>query len=209
MDSYQTDKLSKRPLQFKNIFWEACHKGDLEKVKDLIAQGVDVNQRGSSTWFPLYMTCNKGHTEIVKELIKAGADVNLTADMGWTSLMNAAEYGFPDIVKILLEAGADVNATTDNLETALKRAIIGSANPSVVQILLEWGANPYIKSPNHDSVFWAIELGREEIVYQLLDAGVNISSYEVKIRDPIFRKKIVRYWHGCRRRSLVAFRSSF
>ena len=60
--------------------------GDIEKVKQLIVQGADVNAKDVSGKTALLWAAWYGHTEVVKLLIQAGADVNAKDDEGRTAL---------------------------------------------------------------------------------------------------------------------------
>ena len=54
----------------------ACIKGDLERVRQLIQEGQDVNRGNRFGWTPLMLAALNGHDQVVQELIRAGADVN-------------------------------------------------------------------------------------------------------------------------------------
>ena len=51
--------------------------GHIDKVKELIASGIDINERdGKSGLTPLLFAINSKDLEIVKLLLDSGADVN-------------------------------------------------------------------------------------------------------------------------------------
>ena len=57
----------------------ACREGDLERVRQLIQDGQDVNRGNRYGWTPLMLAAANGHNQVmhmVRELIRAGADVN-------------------------------------------------------------------------------------------------------------------------------------
>ncbi len=113
---------------------QACREGDLEKVKELIAAGVDVNgaywpscdvcRRGlrgctcPSSETPLLVASWTGNVRIVKELIKAGADVNKSNSSNETPLMFASSQGHYKVVKILLSAGANVKVRSKSFSSS-------------------------------------------------------------------------------------------
>ncbi|XP_066275124.1 uncharacterized protein [Branchiostoma lanceolatum] len=91
----------------------AAYNGDLESVQKVIAEGVDVNIKGSQfKQTALQLATREGHEKIVAELLKAKADVNLTTTGGYTALHIAAQKGHEVMVPWLIDAGAKVNATT-------------------------------------------------------------------------------------------------
>ncbi|KAI8512896.1 hypothetical protein Bbelb_095350 [Branchiostoma belcheri] len=123
------------------VLREAAYNGDLEAVQKVIAEGVDVNIKGSQfKQTALQLATREGHEKIVAELLKAKADINLTTTVmdrrssfmlsyhfllgpprgfgpstssgGYTALHIAAQKGHEVIVPWLIHAGAKVNATT-------------------------------------------------------------------------------------------------
>ena len=59
---------------------DAAEGGNIEAVKQAIADGADVNGTGRWGSTPLHHTALGGHTEIVELLIAKGADVNAKGD---------------------------------------------------------------------------------------------------------------------------------
>jgi ankyrin repeat protein len=81
-----------------NIF-QVCHKGDLDRVKDLIESGVDVNFQGFGFQTPLFYAVEKCHLEITKYLLENGANPNSKNIMGETAAFIAAcSYGDEKLV---------------------------------------------------------------------------------------------------------------
>ena len=92
----------------ESFLW-ASETGNIEKVKELLALGVDVNIQDEEGLTALMNASSWGHEEIVKELIKAKADVNVQNLYGSTAFMNASYEGHTEIVRELIKVGADVN----------------------------------------------------------------------------------------------------
>ena len=65
------------------------------------------------------------------------------------SLFSAAEQGDTAQVRSLLESGADANACNEDDDTAFWLAVRGR-HEGVMQMLLQYGANPYIAVPSDD-----------------------------------------------------------
>ena len=70
---------------FKGTLHKACVKGNIEAVKQHLADGADVNTKDKYGWTPLRYAAN-GHKEIVRLLIAKGADVNAKNNNGETPL---------------------------------------------------------------------------------------------------------------------------
>ena len=71
----------------------ACKFGDLEKVKQLLENGADVNAGDKDDRTALMFAAGNGHKEVVELLIENGADVNAKNIMGKTALMSASRGG--------------------------------------------------------------------------------------------------------------------
>ena len=92
----------------------AAYSGDLERVNQLIQDGVDLNAYcGQNKITALMYAASRGESEIVHALIKAGADVHHTSPSGHTALYyvgHTAEKHIDarnaEIVRALREAGA-------------------------------------------------------------------------------------------------------
>ena len=95
----------------KPNIWEAATTGNIEAVKQHLANGTDVNaQNGPVGRTPLHEAALRGHKEVVELVIDKDADVNAKDWMSRTPLHNAALDGHKEIVELLIAKGADVNA---------------------------------------------------------------------------------------------------
>ena len=84
---------------------DAAYKGDLARVKSLIAAKTDVNAQHKAGGTALMWASVGGHVEVVRTLLAAKADVNAKNNDGRTALMEASK-GHDDVVKLLKKAGA-------------------------------------------------------------------------------------------------------
>jgi hypothetical protein len=123
-------------------WFDAYERRDLEEMRRLLAEGIDVDvaQEGMTA---LMLATQAGDFEIVRFLVKNGADVNLReSEYGTTPLMFAAE-GHAAVVLFLLERGADVNAKDKGGSTPLSYAR-RTVHPDVADVLRRAGAQPEI-----------------------------------------------------------------
>ncbi len=95
---------------------EACKVGDLPAVRQLVAEGAEINQQGRAG--PLFYAAHGGHAVTIEWLVDNGADLNGRNSKNSTPLMAAAEQGRLECVKLLLRLGADVNARNNDNMTA-------------------------------------------------------------------------------------------
>lgn len=87
---------------------EAAFTGDLEALRQALADGADPNTKDPQSGSTLLATAAlMGHTEVVSLLLKHGADVNAKSRDGGTPLHASAFLGRAETVKLLLEKGAD------------------------------------------------------------------------------------------------------
>ncbi|XP_063601900.1 putative ankyrin repeat protein RF_0381 [Penaeus indicus] len=115
--------LMKTPAQ------EAIRKGDLGKVRELVAGGFDVNavlqEKKNKECRPLHLAADGGHVDIVKFLLRSGAQAEAKNYEGMTPLHLASWGGHAEIIKALLDRGVNGNARTNEGMTAVHLASMG------------------------------------------------------------------------------------
>jgi ankyrin repeat protein len=90
---------------------EAARTGNIEAVKQHLADGTDVDAKDEDGATPLHNAAVMDHVEVVKLLIAEGADVDAKDDIDKrTPLLYAAMQGQKEITELLIAKGADVNA---------------------------------------------------------------------------------------------------
>jgi ankyrin repeat protein len=104
------------------VLVEAIESGNVEVVKKLIEEGVNVNlSRNGVT--PLMLAASKGNTEIAEVVLQAGVNINAKDDDGWTALHKAAfAQAGTAIIELLMQSGIDVAALNNSKKTALMLA---------------------------------------------------------------------------------------
>ena len=107
------------PSETDRALLDAAGKGNIEAVKQAIADGADVDAKDSDGWTPLHSAVGRGRKDIFELLIAKGADVNAKDDNGWTPLHYTANK---EIAELLIANGADVNAKIDDGDTPLAYA---------------------------------------------------------------------------------------
>jgi ankyrin repeat protein len=90
------------PTQLRN----AVMYGNVELVKSLLAQGVDVNGRCGAAKGVLntylHTACSRGHEAVVKILVEHGAKLETKNSDGETPIFIAVKERFPNLVELLI-----------------------------------------------------------------------------------------------------------
>jgi ankyrin repeat protein len=95
------------------LFFAASSK-NLDLVKWLVGQGVDINAINKFGKNILFYAMKKDNQEMVQWLIEQGVDVNTMDAYGDTPLGLACYRNDLDMVKLLLEHGANINPRPNN-----------------------------------------------------------------------------------------------
>ena len=156
----------------------AAFANDVERARELIAQGADVNVKDDTQQSAyLIATSEVGDDPRLLELTLAnGAKVNDKDRFNGTGLIRAAERGHARIVRRLLETDIEADHVNRLGWTALLEAIVlgegGPRHVATVRALVDGGAG--VNVPDSDGVTplaHAEERGQEEIARILRAAG--------------------------------------
>ncbi|XP_078688555.1 uncharacterized protein LOC144920321 isoform X3 [Branchiostoma floridae x Branchiostoma belcheri] len=165
----------------------AAEKGDTDRVKQLLAEGVNPNAAGRWQRTALYLAAGNGHHETVSALLTAGADVNTRDQKQRTPLHLAAvaEICYHETVSVLLTAGADVNARDDEQMTPLHWAA-ANGHQETVSALLTAGADVNARDKSQSCpLHWAAENGHHETVSALLTADADMNAKNKRQYSPL------------------------
>lgn len=138
----------------------AARSGDLRSAQLLVAAGSDVNALSAFGTSPAIMAVHGGSADLLAFLLDSDADPE-DAGSGHTALHAAILRGNYDAVKVLLEHGAQTDSLLERATPARRQsadyhfheALVGAtplwlaarfAEPEIMQLLLEHGADPLI-----------------------------------------------------------------
>jgi ankyrin repeat protein len=153
----------------------AAHTGLTDSVRELLAQGMNVNAVGGRYGTALQAASCKGFRDVVALLLENGANVNLFGgDYGY-ALQASCCHGHDECVRLLLDHGANVNAKGGEHFTPLLAAAF-NGHDHVVETLIQNGAD--IEAANPDDLrtplIEAAAEGHTTVVELLLKHGANI-----------------------------------
>ena len=78
----------------------AVAKGEIEKVKQLLNNGVDVNKK-SNGMQPIHYAARHNRVDIIKVLITAGSDIHTPCDKGYSAISHAQKTNAVEAAEFL------------------------------------------------------------------------------------------------------------
>lgn len=100
---------------------EAARCGDVEAMRECLADGESVGARDLDGWMPLHYAAAEGHLEACRLLLEARSDANGVLPDFSTPLMLAAEEAHISVAQLLLEGGARLQCRDEAGFTASER----------------------------------------------------------------------------------------
>ncbi|MXN63598.1 ankyrin repeat domain-containing protein [Stappia sp. GBMRC 2046] len=116
---------------------DAAGAGDVEKARQLIAEGAELSAPDDAGEPPLLIAALAGHEDIVALLVEQGADTNVRNKGGLTALHAAAYGGHLAIVRRLMESGADVNQADNFYKMTPLHAAAEEGHTDIVAFLID------------------------------------------------------------------------
>ena len=110
---------------------------DLERVRELLAQGHNINERDWRNKTPLHMAVYRGDIELIRYLVKQGANLEAKDNRGWTALRHSIYQGEFEIFDILLSSGTDVSFRYTGGDTVLHLIVLLDHGPTWINYLFD------------------------------------------------------------------------
>ena len=169
---------------------EAVRAGNVENVRALLKQHVDVNRPQPDGTTALHWAARANATELARLLIGAGAKANAANRYGVTPLSLAVTNGNSVLAQMLLKAGADPNATSGDGETVLMTAA-QTGNVETIKALVTHGANVNAaeKWQGQTPLTYAAVQNHADAVKLLAEVGadINVRSKRLEFPDFVFK----------------------
>ncbi|XP_052227446.1 putative ankyrin repeat protein RF_0381 [Dreissena polymorpha] len=161
----------------------AAMKGHTTIVQMLINAGSEINAQEKNGWTALHNAAYWCQSEVVKLLVKNGCDVHKQNKDERTALHECArsqcreELHLGEIARTLIEAGCDINSKSSDWGEADLTGLMYTAyhnHPDVAAALIEAGCElDAVGTTFWTALHWAADRGNDELVYMLLEAGIN------------------------------------
>jgi ankyrin repeat protein len=154
---------------------DAAMRGDVARVRTLIAERADVNAAQGDGMTALHWAARRGQDDLARVLLDAGAGTTAVTRLGgYTPLHLATQQGSDGVVRALLERGADPSAVTTTGAVPLHFAA-ASGSVTAISMLVERGADPNAREPQwgQTPLMFAAAAGRTAAIRTLIGAGAD------------------------------------
>ena len=155
--------------------------GYVDRVRQLVDAGADVNAKDNNGWTPLRWAASEGHADAARLLVDAGADVNAKDNNGWTPLRWAASEGHADVARLLVDAGADVNAR------GLLDWAASHNRAEMARLLIDLGADVNARTSSWRPLHFAAFGNSAKVARLLIDEGADVNAKDSGGRTPLHR----------------------
>ncbi|HMK23099.1 MAG TPA: ankyrin repeat domain-containing protein [Terriglobales bacterium] len=167
---------------------QAAAAGDLQKVKDLLNAGVDINGKDSQDGQTALMRAvASGNKEVTRLLLQNFAYVNATDMQGRTALTFAAGIGHPEFIKALRAKGADPNIADKDGQTPLMEAAANGDAKSIDALITGKGGADVNAADRfgNTALHLAAGAGHPQAVKALLDKNGDFMAKDSHQRTPL------------------------
>lgn len=157
---------------------DAVKNQDVQRVRTLLAQHVDVNGRSDDGSTALLWAAHWNDLQTAQLLVRSGADANAANDLRMTPLSRACTNGNAGLVELLLEAGANPNTPIATGETPLMTCARAGADEAV-RTLLARGADVNAKEPtqHQTALMWAAAEQHPRVLQTLIEARADLKAH--------------------------------
>jgi FOG: Ankyrin repeat len=163
-------------MQQEKELLDAVKSRNFKLIEELIKGGADVNHLFETGIDSIFWAVTEKDVEMVRFLLKYPIDLGRQYDKKKFSLLHASAESY-DITKLLLDKGIEVDSKdfygNTPLFTALYYAPLKGGTYDVVELLLQHGADPYLKNRVGE-----ILVGKKKV-----PMGESLSPYMVAERD--------------------------
>jgi len=150
----------------------AAGKGDLEAIKKLVQEGVNISAINEEGVSALTKAISRRHVKVVKYLLENGATTEYSGYLTEKPLHKAVKTGNVKIVEMILDYGADIDESTA-LGTAVSLAV-DSGQDDMINLFLDRDADINLyQFPLHSPLISAVKHKNDRLIRELLKRGAE------------------------------------
>ncbi|ORC88542.1 ankyrin [Trypanosoma theileri] len=172
-------------------FFRAVERRDADLLRRLIAEGHNVNVRGSRNRTPLLMCVWEDYAEGARLLLEAGADVNALDDLHDSPFLLAGAEGRTAIMRDILRLGKPDMALRNRFGGSALIPACERGHVEIVEMLIDAGVDvDHVNNFGWTGLLEVIELGGDDldhvkITKALIDAGADVNLADNKGNTPL------------------------
>ncbi|BBB26731.1 ankyrin repeat domain-containing protein [Amphritea japonica] len=156
---------------------------DLERVEQLIQQGVDLNVLDEEEGLAaLHVAVLNNDLKLARLLLENGADINLKTMNQYSPIHIGAQAGSFEVIEYLVQLGIDINTLDGDGDSVLQHALYGE-NVELSNWLLDQGVvvtNKRSEDSFQSPLFMAVQLSSNESdnkqLYSLIEKTVSLGA---------------------------------
>ncbi|PNG56836.1 MULTISPECIES: ankyrin repeat domain-containing protein [unclassified Variovorax] len=170
---------------------QAAWRGDLVRLKALVAAGADLEARDGRGRTALHVATHARQREVIRALAQAGAKLDVPEDDRYDAITIAAVADDPATLSLLLSLGASPRQTTSRYDGTALIAAAHLGHDEVVRRLIAAGAPlDHVNNLHWTALIESIVLGdggprHQRTLAALVDAGANLQLADRQGNTPL------------------------
>ena len=165
-------------VKLNNELFEAAKNGDIEKIKNALKAGANINGRDNHNSTSLMQTARYSENiDAIQYLIKQGANLDLIDDYASTALSYALGMKKIEMTKHLISIGANPNTLSPIKGYTILIEAIYFNNIEIAEYLIDFGVD--INIPGRDgttALMRACSGNKIDLIIKLISAGTNVNA---------------------------------
>ena len=169
----------------------AAAAGDLAKLRAVIGQQPDLEQRDGHGRTAVHVATHAGHQDALRDLAKAGADLKALDRDRYDAITIAAVRNDPAMVRLAIDLGGDPRAITSPYAGTALIAAAHLGHADVVRVLIAAKAPlDHVNNLGWTATIEAVVLGdggpqHQATLLALVEAGADVSLADRAGRTPL------------------------